>query len=592
MAQVRLPNGTVISVPEDATREEIQQYSIARGFATEQDFAPMKPEVAQPVSAESEQPEFNMADRHIGTMENILSMGTGAVGEIAGGLAGLLSLPFKGAQAGDVVNQVSQALTYSPRTEAGKYAQQQIGEALTPIGEAITTKPGDFFFEAAKSPAFMAAAQTIPGAEIIANNPQAAGAFGASVIPATLELLGVKGARQIKTAKDARQLLAREIADGNRNIDNITQTLDAGGNLVKNPNAKRLASLIPDDVKGKQAAVLIENMNDTTKRQFNRMLDIVENQRNLGAEYAMDNRVNTIVGGEIANRIRDLERIRKKAGSQLDSALNKIGDSPVDVTDAGNNFFSKLQEAGVSFSRNENGALVSNFDNAMLNLGDVLSKQNFDKMINMLGEGQMTAKQAHEFKRYIREFVSYDKGMQPVGAPQSKIVSSAIKELSADVNSKISELSPEYAQANARYQTVADPLNNVQKQLKGMNIDDDIATAKLGDLAKRIGTNYTSRQQIIDMIDSIDAGLADNGIQYKGNIKQMVAALDMLDEVFQTSRSESPFGFKAGIESGTRMAAGDKMAAVQAIDNAIKKLKDKDFNDRMRILRAATKGNQ
>ena len=40
MAQVRLPNGKVIEVANDATQEEIKAYSIARGFATEQDFAP------------------------------------------------------------------------------------------------------------------------------------------------------------------------------------------------------------------------------------------------------------------------------------------------------------------------------------------------------------------------------------------------------------------------------------------------------------------------------------------------------------------------------------------------------------------------
>ena len=40
MAQVRLPNGKVIEVANDATQEEIKAYSIARGFATEKDCAP------------------------------------------------------------------------------------------------------------------------------------------------------------------------------------------------------------------------------------------------------------------------------------------------------------------------------------------------------------------------------------------------------------------------------------------------------------------------------------------------------------------------------------------------------------------------
>lgn len=543
-----------------------------------------------------EQPEQELMPRDyaIGGAENVLSAVTGAGAEIAGGIAGLLSMPFTGSDAGDVVESVSDALTYQPRTEAGQAIQQKVAETLSPVGEWISEKPGDYFFELAQSPQFKMASALNPLLKPLADNPEVMGAMGATAIPAALELIGLKGAKRIKTKVDAKKMLANEIAEGNRNIDNITKTLDANGKLISNPAAKKIAGLFNDEIKGKQGAILIENMNPATRQQFNKMLDVVENQRARGAEYAMDNRATNVVGESIARRVKALNRVREQASNKLGRALDKVGNERVDVSQPAQDFLQKMEEAGVQFSADQGGNIVSNFDNARLNLGDVMPQQQFDKVVNMLKAGEMTAKEAHDFKRFVREFVSYDSpGLPQVGTKQSKILSDSIKSLSTDIGNQVKEISPEYAKANQVYESIADPLNKVSKQLKDMGVDTDIGEAKLGHLAKRIGTNYTSKAQITDMINSIDQGLSANNIKFKDNIKQQVAALDMLDEMFNTSKTESPFGFKAGIEGGTRVAAGDKMALMQMADNAVKKLREKDFNEKMKVLRATTKtGNK
>lgn len=544
--------------------------------------------VKQPEQQTQEQ--FSPMEGIVGGLENTLSAATGAGAEIAGGIAGLLSIPFTGSDAGDIVNTVSDALTYQPRTEAGQAIQQKVAETLSPVGEWISEKPGDYFFELAQSPQFKMASALNPQLKPLADNPEIMGAMGATAIPAALELIGLKGAKRIKTKADAKRVLADEIAAGNRNIDNITQMLDANGKLTSNPAAKKIAGLFPDEIKGKQGAILIERMNPATRQQFNKMLDVVENQRMRGAEYAMDNRATNVVGESIARRVKSLTRVREQASKKLGRALDKIGDQDVNIQQPAQDFLQKMEEAGVQFSADQGGNIVSNFDNARLNLGDVMPKQRFDQVVNMMRNGTMTAKEAHDFKRFIREFVSYDTaGLPQVGAKQSKIFSDAIKSLSTDIGNQIKDISPDYAKANQVYESIADPLNKVSRQLKDMGLETDVGEAKLGQLAKRIGTNYSSKAQITDMIDSIDQGLSANNIRFKDNIKQQVAALDMLDDMFNTSKNESPFGFKAGIEGGTRAAAGDKMALLQMADNAVKKLREKDFNEKMKVLRATTK---
>lgn len=544
--------------------------------------------VKQPEQEPQEQ--FSPMEGIVGGLENTLSAATGAGAEIAGGIAGLLSMPFTGSDAGDIVNTVSDALTYQPRTEAGQAIQQKVAETLSPVGEWISEKPGDYFFELAQSPQFKMASALNPQLKPLADNPEVMGAMGATAIPAALELIGLKGAKRIKTKADVKRVLADEIAAGNRNIDNIFKTLDAGGKLTSNPAAKKIASLFPDEIKGKQGAILVERMNPATRQQFNKMLDVVENQRMRGPEYAMDNRATNVVGESIARRVKALTRVREQASKKIGRALDKIGDQDVNIQQPAQDFLEKMQEAGVQFSADQGGNIVSNFDNARLNLGDVMPKQRFDQVVNMMRNGSMTAKEAHDFKRFIREFVSYDTaGLPQVGAKQSKIFSDAIKSLSTDIGNQIKDISPDYAKANQVYESIADPLNKVSRQLKDMGLETDIGEAKLGQLAKRIGTNYSSKAQITDMIDSIDKGLSANNIKFKDNIKQQVAALDMLDDMFNTSKSESPFGFKAGIEGGTRAAAGDKMALLQMADNAVKKLREKDFNEKMKVLRATTK---
>lgn len=119
------------------------------------------------------------SDPFFGAAENLLSFATGSIAEPVAGLSGIAASLFGGSKSGaEAVEGVQEALTYQPRTQLGQQTQQNVGQALAPVGEALQTAEqtlGDVTYDITGSPALAAGAATLP--------------------TAALELLGVRGAR-------------------------------------------------------------------------------------------------------------------------------------------------------------------------------------------------------------------------------------------------------------------------------------------------------------------------------------------------------------------------------------------------------------
>lgn len=134
--------------------------------------------------------------RPIGIGEAALTMATGAIAEPIAGLVGIATAPFQGVGRGvENIEATRQALTYQPRTEEGKQAIQSAAEFLQPVSQMIE-KPskelGRIGYEAMGP---------------------VGGAIGETVIPAALEIAGLKGVglgRRVARAEispEARQII-------------------------------------------------------------------------------------------------------------------------------------------------------------------------------------------------------------------------------------------------------------------------------------------------------------------------------------------------------------------------------------------------
>jgi len=195
----------------------------------------------QPTLQPQQDPSFG--ERAVGALENVGALASGIVAEPLAGLAGIAQAvnPFAEEGAGArAVKSTRKALTVQPSTETGLSQQQSIGEALAPVGEALSKTEkflGDNVLKLTGSPALATVAHTLP--------------------TAALELLGIKGARKLTAVKSpTSKLIKNTITESAPDIANIKKAsraifdeLDQSGVSINQRALKRLESSLDDVAK-------------------------------------------------------------------------------------------------------------------------------------------------------------------------------------------------------------------------------------------------------------------------------------------------------------------------------------------------------
>lgn len=156
--------------------------------------------------------ERTFPEKLAGFGESAAAIGSGMIAEPIAGLAGLVSLPFEGADAGGVVNKVKDALTYQPRTELGQQYVQNVGEApvLKQIGEtmqAASQGAGDFAYNTTGSPVAGAIATAVPEAIMQAVGLRAPAAAGSVAAKRSAALSGQADNLLNPTAEQAAKVI-------------------------------------------------------------------------------------------------------------------------------------------------------------------------------------------------------------------------------------------------------------------------------------------------------------------------------------------------------------------------------------------------
>lgn len=191
-------------VNEQAIIEELQRRQQAGDVAAPktQPQQPFQPEffgrgIPQNLAAASQQPQ----EQSINVLEPAATIATSIVAQPIGGIAGLVRTLFPGEEGAGarVTKKVTDALTFTPRSESGKQALETVAETLQPVTDVIQGAEnalGDFGFRATGSPAVAAALKTAP--------------------TAFAEILGLKGTGAFKkinkTVKDASTVRKAEKA--------------------------------------------------------------------------------------------------------------------------------------------------------------------------------------------------------------------------------------------------------------------------------------------------------------------------------------------------------------------------------------------
>jgi len=577
-----------IEAPEGATDEQILRFAQSQGlFNDEKTIESNQSELGfenldvpsgdnlESQSVAGQQPEPTIKEKVLGGAEALASLATGATtgalgfagGSILGAIGELTGLVDSGQ---DLATKTASLATFEPRTEFGKELLSDLVEPLSALPPVMGGAP----------------IQSIKAASI----PTAK----------TLKTLGKAkrvGQRVIQDASKTKTALAEEIKAGNRNIGNIAMQLDADGTLIKNPNIKKAIKLMGNDEAAYETAINFEKMDTPTRKQVNKMLDTIVNNKESGDPVQiMNNRPSDIIGQSLADGVNELNNIKKGASKRIGNLINgELGNKKVNINNARNEFLEALKDADISTNTIDR-KVVADTSRTLTNIKEVVSNERLNNVLNRLQKGTMTAKEAHKLKRNLREIVSFEPSS--IGSVKvSAEIENAFKKLSSGLNESINKVDSRYKKANQIMAESIGGLKEVDKLLGNqLMIGDDLAVSKLGSLSKRIGSNLASREQVISMVDELQSSLNKRGKSIQGDIKRQVAALSSLEKIFKVEGSQSPFGFQARIENVAIDAAtgGQVGLTREGLGMAINKFKsmnELEFNEKIKALRALSKVN-
>lgn len=522
--------------------------------------------IAQP------KPERTLGEKAIGLGEAALTLATGATtgaaGFLGGAAEGVLNELTGKIESGKGLEQAAElaaAGTFEPKTEAGKEIIQFITEKLGALPPIIGSAPSR-------------TGQTLRLGENLGKVKR-------------VTKLKAQDLNRVKSA------LASEIRAGNIHAGNIAKTLDADGLLIPNKNLKNAIKMLGDNDEAYSSAINFERMNNATRQKVSRMLNSIErNKQRLVREEIMENRPANVIGESLGERALKLDKIRKKSSERISAEINgELGKKQINIAKPLDKFLSDLNNAGVKISQGQDGKIIVDSSESLVNFGEVLNDKKLSATLNRVKNGTLSGKEAHQLKRQLRENVSFDAGK--IGsAPVSSDAANAIKEFTSGINDALGAESKVYANANKTYSSVIDSLKTVDTMLgKNLLIGDKLAENKLGSLAKRIGTNLASKENVYKMIDEIDEALRKNKVKgFDDDIRQLVGALVDMEQIFKLEGAQAPFGIQSRFTKGALDAVsvaspGLWREGIDFVGDAFRNMTKLEFEDKMKALRAMSR---
>lgn len=488
------------------------------------------------VSTATPQQETSIGQQALGGIENLAALTSGIVAEPLAGVAGLAQSlnPFAEQGAGaQTVQDVRQALTFQPRTEAGQAQQQALGDGLSQAGQSITknvleplgvSNLADRTFESTGSP--LAAA-------VVASLPTAL----AEVVPG-----GVALRQASKLAKSNNKAInAINEAAPEQVLKRFEKKL---GKDRFEPNIFGMVKEARKQGFDDSVTTLIANASATDRRKMARMVSIVEKGKGSARDKAL-NRTADVAGDALVKKIDFVKSNNKQAGKQLGRIAETLKDTKVNMKKPVDEFLLTIKDKiGVNFDKNGK----PNFKGS-----DIETFPESQKLVNTLAlkikqNPRPSALDAHKFKKLIDKIVRYGKSDGKLDAD----LEGAAKKLRRGINENLSAEFPKYKQANKQFSDTITALDELQ-DVAGRKLDFSGPNAdKAAGVLLRSQTNNTkSRANLLTSISNLEGTAKKYGGSFDDDILNLSIFSDELDAVFGGGARTSLRGEvgKAGVDS-------------------------------------------
>lgn len=591
--------GSIMQLPAGFTLDQSDQQEqslLPEGFVLDTDFVPTEERLAETARVPDET-ERTFGETLTGLGETALTAATGATtgaaGFIGGAIQGLVGEATGELETGEGLQkaqEMASQFTYQPRTEAGKEFVGELGEALEVLPPVLGAGPSGVSTGTRSALSTAKAVEPLVGvkakaAKIIAKDAaKNVRKEVTEVIDLTLKDLKLKDS-SINNPIVKQKVIAEEIKKGNPDVELVTKQLNEKGEVITNPVAKKALKELGGGDSAIATISVLERMNDPSKAQVGKMLDVIEKGRK-NPIYGDTNRPSDILGDSIAARARTVTSLNKSSGKRIGNIAESLKNKKVDISEPRDKFIKLLEDLEVTFDVGEDGFIKPDFSRSDFIGG---SQKDMNVLFNKLVKDDIGFQQAHKIKRSIRDNIDYDKyGPSQIKGESQKI----LKDLSSEIDGILDSASPAYKKANEEFSKTVKLRDDFDKLTgKDIELTSDMSSQALGGKARRLASNAESRTRIQQMLMNVDNVLGEFGIKYKDDIPSLTHIVNKLEDEFKIAPSRSFQGEVAKANVSALTSTGTMGAAMKLADIAATKvlqLSQPSFEKKMKALRALT----
>ncbi len=385
----------------------------------------------------------------------------------------------------------------------------------------------------------------------------AIGAVGGSLIGATTGYLANKTLQNKE--------LKRILESGNGDSRVAEYTLNGAGKAVKMKESQAAIK------QGFDAAVvdMVKGSSRGDRVGMQRMAKILETGKR-NAVYADSNRPADVVGNAILKRYDDVKGFNIDAGKRIGAASDDFIDVQVGQAEVISQFKKALQSKGVKFD----GGKVNYKDSDLSLYG---SSKTLVSRILQKAEKVTDGKGAHELKQAIDRAVTYGKTNQKIADPATL---NLVKELRANLNTKLGGYSKQYDLANKDYKSTIEALENIDS-LVGKKTR---SARTMGVIARGVSSNNQTGDTVGNTFSILERVAKEQGAKYSDDVTVLRVFTNELERRFGSSARTS---FQGNIENAVRKSAKD-FAIDKTLDavNSVKGVNDENAMIALRKLLA------
>jgi len=283
-----------------------------------------------------------------------------------------------------------------------------------------------------------------------------------------------------------------------------------------------------------------------------KMVAIAKETSNTG--IAMQ-RQQEVVGETFMKRVKDVEKLNKTAGSQIDDvARTQLAGVKVNAGAATDDFFNQLDRAGVDVDQLRLAKTADDIAKAFdgsdfegLTTVHKTLKTVVNRVDNNLQGADMDGLQLHRVKRFIDNQVTYGKNAEGLTGDAERL----LKGLRSGIDDVLDVQFPRYNQVNTQYKDTVTSLDEVRRLIgKDFLGSKDIANLRSGEVINRILGN--ARAKPLSALQNLENTARKYGSTYNDSIIKQITFADLLDDVYQTVPTR---GIKGTVAGGVEQAA-------------------------------------